>query len=238
MAALPFLTARPIAHRGLHDGNRRRWENTLSAFEAAVAGHFAIELDVQLSADGVAMAFHDDTLDRLTDETGAVASSGMAHLTQLRVGGTPDRVPTLGAALAAVGGRVPVIVAMKNNDARNAVLAAAVAADLDGYDGPAAVMSFSQDLLAHFARTRRRLPMGLTADGIGMAAIGAHRAAFDLGIAFVSYHVDALPNAFVNEARARGLPILTWTVRTERQVKLTRLHADQMTFEGFDPDAA
>ncbi len=236
--ALPFLTARPIAHRGLHDGNDSRWENTLSAFDAAIAGNFAIELDVQLSADGTAMVFHDDDLDRLTDETGPVAACSAAHLGDLRVGGTTDRIPTLTGALDRIAGRVPVVIELKDNDARNALLAAAVAADLDAYDGAAAVMSFSQDLLAHFKRTRSLIPFGLTAEGVGAAALGAHQSAFDLGIGFVSYHVDALPNAFVTDARARGLPIITWTVRTQRQVKLTQLYADQMTFEGFDPDAA
>lgn len=237
MAALPFLTARPIAHRGLHDGNQHRWENTVSAFEAAIAGRFSIELDVQLSADGVAMVFHDHMLDRLTDETGPVSACSAAHLCDLGIGGTADRIARLSDVLTRIGGRVPVVVEMKDNHARNAVLAAAVAADLDSYDGPVAVMSFAQDLLGHFKRTRSPVPMGLTAGGVGMAVISAHQAAFDLGIAFVSYHVDALPNAFVDQARRRGLPVITWTVRTPQQVKLTALHADQMTFEGFDPDA-
>ncbi|WP_306119954.1 MULTISPECIES: glycerophosphodiester phosphodiesterase family protein [unclassified Roseitalea] len=235
--SLSFLTARPIAHRGLHDGNRRRWENTLAAFEAAIAGRFAIELDVQLSADGIAMVFHDDRMDRLTDESGPVAAYSAAHLGDTRVGGTAATIPTLAQVLDHVAGRVPVIIEMKDNDARNAQLAVAVATDLDGYDGAAAVMSFSRPLLGHFARTRSQVPFGLTAAGTGPTALALHERAFALGISFVSYHVRDLPNAFVAKARRRALPVITWTVRTRDELALSRRHADQITFEGFDPDA-
>ena len=238
MADLGFLTARPIAHRGLHDGNLARWENTASAFDAAVARDFSIELDVQLSADGLAMVFHDDTLDRLTGRNGPVAAWRAAALGALPVGRTADTIPTLAETLARVGGRVPVVIEMKDNGARNNDLARAVARDLAGYGGPAAVMSFEQDLIAAFAGTGSPVPVGLTAMGVGEAALAAHQSAFDLGIAFVSYHVAALPNRFVETVRARAMPVITWTVRTPQEIALTRAHADQMTFEGFDPDAA
>jgi glycerophosphoryl diester phosphodiesterase len=69
-ARLDWLTARPIAHRGLHDKQRGCEENSLAAFATAATQGFAIECDLQLSADGEAMVFHDETLDRLTDQTG------------------------------------------------------------------------------------------------------------------------------------------------------------------------
>ena len=62
---LRWLTARPIAHRGYHDLRRGRPENTLAAFDAAVAAHYAIECDLHISADGVPVVFHDDDLERL-----------------------------------------------------------------------------------------------------------------------------------------------------------------------------
>ena len=80
MPAPSWLTARPIAHRGLHDAARGVVENTLPAFEAAVAGNYAIELDVQPSADGEAVVFHDETLDRLTEARGPVAALTTAAL--------------------------------------------------------------------------------------------------------------------------------------------------------------
>ena len=70
MAAPDWLIARPIAHRGLHDAAAGRIENTAGAALAAIDGNYAIECDVQISADGEAMVFHDDDLDRLTDGHG------------------------------------------------------------------------------------------------------------------------------------------------------------------------
>lgn len=236
MADLAFLTERPIAHRGLHDGNRERWENTLSAFDAAVTGNFAIELDVQLSADGVAMIFHDATLDRLTGETGPVAHRTARELGALSVGGTGDRIPTLRETLDFIAGRVAVVIEMKENGDRNRALAEAVARDLQSYSGPAAVMSFEHALITAFRQAGAPAPVGLTAEGIGAPALAAHEAALDLGIDFVSYHVRGLPNDFIDMVRARGMPVITWTVRTPEDVALTLAYADQMTFEGFDPD--
>ncbi len=70
MPELDWLTARPIAHRGYHDRAQRRIENTLPAAEAAIAHNFAIECDLQATADGRVVVFHDDVLDRLTEPTG------------------------------------------------------------------------------------------------------------------------------------------------------------------------
>ena len=61
----------PIAHRGLHDINEGRAENSALAFEAAMNKGFAIECDLQMCKDGV-VVFHDDVLDRMTDEKGKI----------------------------------------------------------------------------------------------------------------------------------------------------------------------
>src|SRR5260370_7301291 len=70
MSGLDWLIARPVAHRGLHDAGAGVIENTPSAFAASVAANYAIECDLQISADGEAMVHHDDALGRLTDGSG------------------------------------------------------------------------------------------------------------------------------------------------------------------------
>ena len=67
--SIEWLTKTPIAHRALHDGNKQRFENSISAFAAAAEAGYAIECDLHISADGVPIVFHDPTLDRLTSET-------------------------------------------------------------------------------------------------------------------------------------------------------------------------
>src|SRR4051812_13377894 len=104
---LRWLTARPIAHRGYHDLRSGRPENTLAAFEAAASARYAIECDLHISADGVPIVFHDEQLERLTGERGAVRDKTAAELGDLHVAGTREWIPTLDELLTLVAGRVP-----------------------------------------------------------------------------------------------------------------------------------
>ncbi|MCB1330289.1 MAG: phosphodiesterase, partial [Maritimibacter sp.] len=74
---------RPIAHRALHGPDAP--ENSLSAVRAAVAAGYGIEIDVQPSADEVAMVFHDYDLDRLTETTGPVRIHSATWLESVRL---------------------------------------------------------------------------------------------------------------------------------------------------------
>src|SRR5215468_11903185 len=80
MARFEWLTARPIAHRGLHDASNGVTENTGAAFSAAIAAGYGIETDLQISADGEAMVHHDDVLGRLTDGAGRLDQMTSAAL--------------------------------------------------------------------------------------------------------------------------------------------------------------
>lgn len=233
---LAFLTRRPIAHRGLHDGNKQRWENTLSAFQAAVDGNYAIELDVQMSKDGAALVFHDEELKRLTGREGFIHELTASKATKLKIGGTQDRVPRLADVLDLVAGQVPLVIEIKGNPGRDKGLVAAVARDLKGYKGEAAIMSFAHWHVRKFVSEAPGIPAGLTAEGSTEKLIEEHFSMLAHGISFVSYHVNELPNPFVAFARERlAMPVITWTVRQPEQVERTFAHADQMTFEGFRP---
>lgn len=238
-ASLDWLTRRPIAHRGYHDMNKARWENTLPAFEAAAARNFAIECDVHLSSDGVAMVFHDDDLKRLAGRDGLVHDLTSQELKALAVGGTGDRVPSLKETLALVDGRVPIVIELKGTEGHDDGLVTAVADELAGYSGHAAIMSFDHHLIRRFASDAPGIPAGLTAEGIREKNIEANFSMLAHDISFVSYCVQHLPNPFVSFVRERlSMPVITWTVREPATVTHTFAHADQMTFEGFDPDAA
>lgn len=238
MTQLSWLVDRPIAHRGFHDMNKARWENTLSAFGAAADRGYAIECDVHLTADGEVVVFHDDELKRLTGEDGYVWQRTAAELGALRVGGTADHVPTLYEMLAHVGGRVPIVIELKGIPGRDHGLVRKVARALKGYDGKAAIMSFDHWLIREFAEHAPGVPAGLTAWGDKDHEIEAHFSMLAHGISFVSYGVVHLPNRFVRFVRDRlGMPVITWTVRDQAAVEATFANADQMTFEGFEPGA-
>lgn len=237
MTDLSWLTARPIAHRGLHDKNRTRWENTLSAFAAAAERGYSIECDVHLSADNVPVIIHDADLRRLTGQDGFVWQRTAAELAQLRVGGTADHVPTLQEMLDLVAGRVPIVVEVKGTPGHDAGLVRSVGRLLKAYTGKAAIMSFDHWLVRDFPTDAPGIPGGLTAYGRENQLIEAHFSMLAHDVAFTSYAAGDLPNPFVSFVREKlKMPVITWTVMDQPAVDLTFKYADQMTFEGFEPD--
>lgn len=236
MTKLSWLTKRPIAHRGFHDLNKSRWENTLSAFEAAIERGYAIECDVHLTLDGEVVVFHDNDLKRLTGSEGYVWQRTAAEFGALKVGGTGDHVPTLAELLALVRGRVPLVIELKGIPGKDEGLVAKVANALRAYPGEVAIMSFDHWLIRQFPIHATGIPAGLTAWGDEPRETEAHFSMLGYGISFVSYSVVHLPNPFISFIRERlNMPVITWTVRDQAMVDKTFAEADQMTFEGFEP---
>ena len=234
-ADLEALIRRPIAHRGLHDGNVATWENTLSAFEAAIARGFAIECDLQYAADAVPVVFHDDDMERLCRMKGDVRAKSSSELGLLSVGGTKDKVPSLARLLSTVRGRVPLVLELKGRQGDDEGFASSVLELVDDYDGPLALMSFDHWLLQDLKSNGASRPLGLTAEGIKPQDFAAHDKAMALGLDFISYNIMHLPNDYITLQRGRGLPVITWTVRNAAQQAHSAAHAEQITFEGFDP---
>ncbi len=232
-----WLTARPIAHRGLHDAKRGIPENSIAAFRAAIEGGYAIECDIHRTRDGIPVVFHDHDLHRLTGRNGTIDALTVAEVADLRLLGSEEAPPTLAALLDLVGGRVPIVVEAKGIDAAtDAGFMADVAPVVRDYAGPLAIMSFDEWLLDQTGDLGRDLPIGLTAEGTRTDVLDQHRAVFERRCGFVSYNVHHLPNAFVAWVReARQAPVISWTVRTPADIERSQAHADQMTFEGFTP---
>jgi len=114
MTGPDWLTARPVAHRGLHGPESGIVENTPSAFAAAVAGNYAIECDLQISADGEAMVHHDDKLGRLTQGSGRLDAMSAVDLKRVPFLATADRMITLGELCDLVAGRVTLVIELKS----------------------------------------------------------------------------------------------------------------------------
>jgi len=248
VARLGWLIARPVAHRGYHDRAAGRVENTLSAAAAAVVRGFAVECDVRLSADGEAIVFHDEMLDRLTTATGAVGARTSAELKATRLRDTDDRIPTLGELLATIAGAVPLFIELKSDGDGDRQLAPRVAGVLAGYAGRVAVMSFDPEMARAMRSPAPALPRGMVADrfdGEDNRPLSSSRRlalrhllhAPVVRPDFIAYGVSALPAAAPLLLRRLGLPLLTWTVRTPADREIARRYADQIIFEGFDPDA-
>jgi glycerophosphoryl diester phosphodiesterase len=241
-----WLTARPVAHRGLHHPGGPI-ENTASAFSAAIAGGYGIECDLQLSADGEAMVHHDVTLERLTRASGPLAGLSAAELKRVPFKATADPMLTLGELCDLVGGRVTLFVELKSRFDGDRRLAYRVAEVLAGYQGPVAVMSFDPEPIAALRERAPRLTRGLVAQrrdastGRDHDAPAGHRVnyarhALAARIQFLAYRIADLPAVLPLFTRSvLRLPLLTWTVRTaEDRIRAARW-ADQIIFEGFRP---
>lgn len=249
MAAQAWLTARPIAHRGLHDAAGGVIENSLSAAAAAIAGGFAIECDVQLSADEEALVFHDFSLERLTAQSGRVDARKAAELAAIGLKGSDDRIPTLSAFLDAIGGRTPLVIEVKSRFDGDLRLARRTAAIVAGRkDWPIVLKSFDPVIVAALRELAPGFARGIVAmneysyaDYEHLAPGEKHALANLLHFGesrpdFVSWKVADLPSAAPFLCRkALGLPLMTWTVRTPEDRVRAVEHADQMVFEGFRP---
>ena len=238
-----WLVARPIAHRGWHGAGRP--ENSLAAAEAACEAGFAVECDVQLTADGEAVVFHDATLDRLTGDPGRIEARTAAQLGALRLAGTAERIPTLAALLARVAGRAPLICEIKSGFDGDFGLADRVAGLAETYEGPLAFKSFDPEIVAHLRSAKCPRPLGVVAeasfDDPYFAAMtpAQKRDCVTFGhIArtapdFLSWRVDDLPHAAPTLMRGlAAAPVMAWTVRAPAQWALARGYADQAVFEG------
>ncbi len=237
-----------MAHRGLHDFARGIIENMPGAISAAISGNFAIEVDLQLTADGEAMVHHDDALGRLTDGAGTLLTKTAAELKAVAFKNTSERMMSLSDLCALVDGRVPLVIEVKSHFDGDRKLVARMAQVLSGYSGPAAVMSFDPDQVLALRETIPDRPRGIIAQANyddaywykltpeqrrGMLHL---RHAFRTRPHFVAFWVNQLPAPAPWIARnVFGLPLLTWTVRTPEQRERAARHADQMIFEGFQP---
>lgn len=246
MSGPDWLTARPVAHRGLHDAARGVIENTPSSVTAAAAAGYGIEVDLQITADGEAMVFHDDTLGRLTEGSARLDTMKAEELKRVAFKSTADRMITLGELCTLVAGRVPLVLELKSHFNGDPRLPLRVAEVVRSYAGPAAAMSFDPAQVAVVREAAPGLRRGLVAErhyrphhrDQGRFRSGADYAGalWDARPQFLAYAVRDLPSPVPLASRyLLRLPLLTWTVRSEDDRARAARWADQMIFEGFRP---
>ena len=222
-------------------------ENTRAAFEAAMAGGYGIECDVQLSADGQAMVFHDFSLDRLTHGTGRVDARPAAELAALPFRQGQHGIEPLASLLALVAGRVPLVVEIKSRFTADKRLAQAALAAAQGYAGPLVFKSFDPGMLIALREAGATVPLGIVAmehygdeeaeiDEAGRKALGNLLHLAESKPDFLSWHQAAIPSAVPVLCRqGMGMPVMSWTVRDQATATRIAPYVDQIVFEGFIP---
>jgi glycerophosphoryl diester phosphodiesterase len=242
---MEWLAARPVAHRGLHDGINVV-ENTASAFAAAIAGRYSIECDLQISADGEAMVHHDDALGRLAEGSARLDDVTAAELKSTPFKTGTARMITLGDLCDLTADRTPLIIELKSHYDEDRRLVARTTEVLSTYGGHAAVMSFDPLQMAMLREIAPGIVRGIVAERADPRRhgwFGAVRSGViycdhlrRMRPQFVAYAVNDLPAIMPSIARnVFKCPVLAWTVRNPLQREQAGRHADQIIFEGFRP---
>jgi glycerophosphoryl diester phosphodiesterase len=215
-----------IAHRGV---SAEAPENTLPAFERALAiGVVEVELDVQLSRDGIPVLFHDRTLDEKTPLRGPLRDHSAEELTRADVGSWFDRthpgegrrwagtrLTTLRAVFEAFGAKLRYHVELKDDqEATPARVIELVAAS--GLESRVMLTSFSRAQLERARRAAPAIPVCWLLEPAGPERVDE---AADAGFAMVGVDAGELTEALVRRAHARGLEIRAYGVETDAEIE-------------------
>ena len=200
-------------------------ENTLAGLRLALhMGVDAIEVDVHLSADGIPVLIHDDSVDRTTDGRGAVAALTLAELQELDAGARSpfetcrgERVPTLAEALELIHSRALLVIEIKPPDIEEAVLEAVRRAEALDW---AMVWSFHPGVVAEVRRREPRLPAGLLTLSLSDAIA---RQALELGAQATSVFYQNISEERVRAAHRKALAVHAWTA--DQPAEMRRLAA-------------
>lgn len=245
----PFING-PIAHRTLHDKEAGRPENSWEGLDAAINLGCAIEIDLQISRDGIPMVFHDYDLDRLTAQSGLIRDLDAHDLQQIILSGGTKAIPRFDDFMSYVAGQIPVLVELKDQDGelgpKLSELEPATCEILRSYRGDVALMSFNPDMIARCAMLAPNIPRGIVTDpytAISWPNVPAARRKelaeiphYDaIGASFISHKASDLGSDAVARVKAKGGAVFCWTVRSAKQEAKALKVADSITFEGYMP---
>lgn len=237
-----WLRARPIAHRGFYENAQGVPENSLAAFRRAADHGIPFEFDVQCTADGMPVVWHDAAV-RLGDgRTAPLRQLTRRELADVRLGETDEAIPTLDQVLETVDGKVPIVVDVRRwVPEKNGSLERAVAASLRDYPGDAAIQSFDPLAILRFRRLAADRPLGqasgeLRSANALVAAVGRTMPTNVITRPdFISYELPLLPSVWTTLWRRRGVPLLAFPVDDEQDEQRARDVADNFFFANYVP---
>ncbi|MGB8225198.1 MAG: glycerophosphodiester phosphodiesterase family protein [Polyangiales bacterium] len=238
-----WIIDEPFAHRGLHDEAAGIPENTLAAFDAAIASGYAIELDVRQMGDGALVVFHDSNLRRACGIDGRLSDLAWGDVKQTGIFGTEHQMPLFDEVLALTAGRVPLLVEVKKDSGHHDI-ERALHDTLSRYHGPFAVQSFSPTALRWFRKHAIGAALGLVAGpltGEDIPALKKFSSRSLLGALvsrpdFINYDLRAMPDAWIGViSRLASLPVICWTVRTDEDKQKAERLGLNYVFENVRP---
>ena len=237
------LMGKSVAHRGYFDNEAGIPENSLASFEAAMKKDFVIELDIQLSSDGVAMVFHDADLERMCGVEGKIWEYTAAELQEMKLMGTEETIPTFEETLALVDGQVPLLVEYKMDKPDTAVCAAGQAL-LDKYNGAYAIQCFDPRALLWYKKNAPQVARGQLAEKFWEKEEYEGKALYLVltymvtNVAtrpdFISYKAIHKDNLSLNICRMLGAKTACYTLKSEEEFNYVNGDFDMYIFDSFD----
>ena len=232
-----------VAHRGYFDNEAGIPENSLASFRAAIEKGFVIELDIQLSSDGVAFVFHDADLERMCGVQGKIWEYTAAELKEMKLFGTEETIPTFEETLALVNGQVPLLVEYKMDKVDTAVCAAGQAL-LDEYNGAYAIQCFDPRALLWYKKNAPQVARGQLAekfwenekyDGQPLYLVLTYMLT---NVAtrpdFISYKAIHKDNLSLKICRILGAKTACYTVKSAEELAYVNGDFDMYIFDSFD----
>lgn len=236
-----WILKRPIAHRGLHEGNLIP-ENSMKSFENAINNNYPVELDIQLLADNNLAVFHDDVLSRMTGYAGMISQKTYSEIKPLKLLQTDQHIPTLDEVLDLVNQRVPILIEIKNKQKDVGKLESILYEKIKNYNGEYAIQSFNPFSLGWFKQNASHITRGQLSGDFKNEELAWHKKFLLSKLllnsvsspAFIAYDIRCLPNLVTNLAKMMGLPIIAWTVSEENYEKAIKV-ADNYIFDKIRP---
>ena len=237
-----WLTDVYVAHRGLFDNAKGIPENSLPAFELAVKNGFGIEMDVQASKDGVLVVFHDDTLKRMTGAEGKLCDYTFEELRALRLLDTDCQIPTFEEFLKTANG-VNLVVEIKTH-ANVGEVEQKVYDALKGYTGNYCIESFNPFIVRWFKVHAPEVIRGQLSCSFEAAPFSKLKkwllSQLKLckwnGSQFIAYDAATLKGNKAVAKFAKKIPIICWTVKSQKQYDELHDYFDNMIFDSFYPE--
>ncbi len=231
-----WLYTLPVAHRGLHGKDVP--ENSLTSFRLAMEAGYAVETDLHLTKDGVLVAFHDDTLTRMTGAEGNIKEKTYAELAGLTLANSQEKIPTFDEMLNLISGKVPLLIELKSNGEKG--LEKAVCNRLKTYNGAYALQSFDPFILRRVKKCAPEMLRGQLSSFFEDQKFGfwkrllLKRMFFNFLTKpnFISYNAQNLPYP---PAQKKEKPLLCWTVRTEDVAQKMKTLGGNLIFEDIRP---
>lgn len=240
----PFLGIL-YAHRGLHDNNTDAPENSMKAFAKAVEAGYGIEMDVQLSKDGIPVVFHDFTLDRMCGRKGRVCEYTFEELQELRLADSQERIPKFEDVLKLVDGKVPLIVEYKLAG-NNTNVCVAGNDLLNRYEGKYCIESFHPFALLWYRKHNKKIMRGQLSYSFKEEK-GYKRSLIEMMLANLLFNFISKPDFIAYDHRdyrnkARGICryvygglAVAWTIKNQEELDARREDFDLFIFDSFIP---